>query len=923
MTAVFPLAPLDVAVELDLAGSWTDVTTYTYQREGTSPPITIQKGRPDETSQATPSSGSMQWNNRDGRFSPRNPTGPYYGDLGRNTPVRISVPDSGTYLRFADDSQSYVSCPDSSALRLTGDFDCRLDMWLDDYQPCTLCGKWGLGTEAWCLVLNGDGTLTLWWYDGTDVNSAQSTQPLPYLGRVAVRCFFQASTGSVFFYTAPTMAGSFTQLGGTVTITTGDYAVSGAGQAVQAGYVDGFANQDLPASNSGCLGRFYEFRLYNASAALVADPVFSSQTAGATSFADGQGNTWTLEGTSSLSARSFRAHLECSSLPQLWDPTGTDVWTPVTASGVLRRLQQGNAPLPSPMKRGVVSLASAYTIPAFWPAEDPQGSTSIASGLPGGQPMRVIGTPAYQGQSGSPSADSLFACSGEIVQAQSSTWYGPVPAYTGGSEIGVFALVGVPSGGITSATLLSLNMAGSGNYLELNYTSAAGGTLKVDVGGLATITGPTDVNGAGLWVRVAATASAATLAVLAVGDTAETTYTTATGMLGQANAVVVNNFAANLGATEVGQIFVSADPPDLTTYASLLNAWSGETAAYRVARLCAENGLTSRIYGFPGNSITMGYQTIDTLSNLLQYAETSDRGLLYEPSECLGVGYRTLASLQNQSPAVTLDYAQATLGGDGSQGLAPVDDDQYTVNDATVSRNNGSSFQVQVTTGPMSISPPPNGVGDYATQVTAYNELDGQLPDLAGWITWIGTADEERYPVIPFNLARAELAALVYDLQNVRLGDYVQITNLPAWLPPGPIGQLVYGASEKPGGFWWLMAWNAVPETPYEVAAAGAGASDSAHAATDGSGLDTAYTYGGATISVATTGPSGVVWTTNAADFPFDIEISGMQLTVTNITGATSPQTFAITPGVNGVTKNLPAGAAVALFRTPAAALAA
>jgi hypothetical protein len=37
-------------------------------------------------------------------------------------------------------------------------------------------------------------------------------------------------------------------------------------------------------------------------------------------------------------------------------------------------------------------------------------------------------------------------------------------------------------------------------------------------------------------------------------------------------------------------------------------------------------------------------------------------------------------------------------------------------------------------------------------------------------------------------------------------------------------------------------------------------------------------------------------------------------MTVTNITGATSPQTFTVTRSVNGITKSHSAGAAVQLF---------
>jgi hypothetical protein len=854
----FPLAPLDVAVELDLAGTWTDVTSYAMQREGTSPPITIQRGRPSETSQATPSSAAFQLNNRDGRFSPRNPTGPYYGELSvRNNPVRLSVPDSGTYLRFADDDQSYVSCPDSAALQLTGDFDVRLDCWLDDYQPATLCGK----ASTWTLVLNGDGTVSLIWIDDdSDENIATSTVPLPYLGRIMVRAFFNPAdedAPAVTFWTAPDMAGAQTQLGEPVTITFGDYAQAGTGQQVQAGCVSGFAS---PVT--GLLGKVYELQLYNSSEDLVADPQFYNQTAGASSFADGQGNTWTLEGSSSLSARSFRAHLECSSLPQQWDETGTDIWTPVGASGILRRLQQGNSPIASVMRRGMAgTIIPTYgDVAVYYPCEDNQGSTSIASGLPGGSPMLFTGTPAFQGTAGSLSADSVFACSAQLVQPASSVWSFTVPPYsTEAGASGFDLLLGIPAGGISADAELVFLQTTSG-YLALDYSTATGGTLNVDVNGTVTIDGPAFVNGAALWVQIETGSGTTVLSVMAVGETTPAIYDTGTGLTGLIRNGTVNRFGADLGETEMGHMFVTGNPPG--PLAPLLNAWTGETAATRFARICTENSITSRVYGFPDLSAVMGDQEIDTLANVLQSCEDADRGQIYEPAETLGLGYRTLHSLCAQSPAITFDYSQGQFGGDGSQGLVPTDDDQYTINDVTLSRNNGSSCQYQVTTGPMSISGPPDGAGDYATSLTVYVEADSQLPQIASWMASVGTCDEERYPVIPMNLARPQLASLFYAIQDVRIGDYLQITNPPAWLPPGTIDQLCYGVTEKLGGYFWNIAWNAVPEDPYDVAVAGTGAADSAHADTAGSELAASYDSTATSLSVATT--EGPIWTTDS-----------------------------------------------------------
>ena len=66
------------------------------------------------------------------------------------------------------------------------------------------------------------------------------------------------------------------------------------------------------------------------------------------------------------------------------------------------------------------------------------------------------------------------------------------------------------------------------------------------------------------------------------------------------------------------------------------------------------------------------------------------------------------------------------------------------------------------------------------------------------------------------------------------------------------------------------------------------------------------------TLSVATTGP---VWTTDPAEFPIDVMVGGERMTVTRITGTSSPQTFTVRRSVNGIAKSQAVGAAVDLFR--------
>ncbi|BBC35297.1 hypothetical protein SGFS_065910 [Streptomyces graminofaciens] len=83
-----------VQVELWVNGEWVDITAggYVMVRDDNGR-INLKKGIRSEGAQTDAASSELELRNTDGRFSPRNPTGPYYGLLNRNQPIRISVPD--------------------------------------------------------------------------------------------------------------------------------------------------------------------------------------------------------------------------------------------------------------------------------------------------------------------------------------------------------------------------------------------------------------------------------------------------------------------------------------------------------------------------------------------------------------------------------------------------------------------------------------------------------------------------------------------------------------------------------------------------------------------------------------------------------------------------------------------------------------
>ena len=113
----YPEDPLPVSVEIYLGESlgWVDITDYVFVRDGG---ISISRGFRDESIRPEPSSVTMTLNNRDGRFSPRNPTGPYYGLIGRNTPIRVSVAldaiDPADQVRFVGEVSEWPTRWDKS-----------------------------------------------------------------------------------------------------------------------------------------------------------------------------------------------------------------------------------------------------------------------------------------------------------------------------------------------------------------------------------------------------------------------------------------------------------------------------------------------------------------------------------------------------------------------------------------------------------------------------------------------------------------------------------------------------------------------------------------------------------------------------------------------------------------------------------------
>lgn len=93
----FPATNLRVRVELLLGGAWVDVTQFVrYDNR-----IVISRGRRAGQRRTSPATCALTLDNVGEQFTPRNINGPYFGQLRKQTPLRVWVnPGDGDHLRF-------------------------------------------------------------------------------------------------------------------------------------------------------------------------------------------------------------------------------------------------------------------------------------------------------------------------------------------------------------------------------------------------------------------------------------------------------------------------------------------------------------------------------------------------------------------------------------------------------------------------------------------------------------------------------------------------------------------------------------------------------------------------------------------------------------------------------------------------------
>ncbi|MGE9695912.1 hypothetical protein [Streptomyces sp. CH6] len=604
---------------------------------------------------------------------------------------------------------------------------------------------------------------------------------------------------------------------------------------------------------------------------------------------------------------------EAVAWPQTWS-TQYDVTVSLQLAGILRRLGQGAPSLRSPMAREFASPARR-DIAAYWPLEDGPSATALASALADGPPMRIT-TPGVTaaGYSG-------YAASAPIPLLGTGALTASMPRYSATGQIAARVVAHFPSQlPDTPVTVVGLMGTGSAAQWAVRYLPTGGIQLVARASGstellaseplfpVGGLPGQTVTLGIDLTDRGSATSWRFYLIREADIDLYTPVQTwsrsgTLTGRApGRITHVTVGRGGEDAGDIAVGHVAVATSTDAYALTLGAMIGWAGEGASSRLPRLAREEGLPLAYAGRTGATPTaLGGQTADTLLTLMQSAAEADGGILYEQRDAVGLAYRSRASLYTQAPRLTLTY-----GRDVAAPFEPADDDQGLTNDVTITRTGGTSARAVRETGPLSVLPPPAGVGRYATDQTLNLARDNQCQPWAEWTLYRATWDASRYPAV--SVAVHEVPHLAEAVAAVDVGDRATVDGAPLWTAPGRVELLVEGYTETLGDRTWDVEFMCSPGGPWRVATLDD--PEVGRAASDGSTLVDAVTEADTALTVA-----GPRWAADAV--PLRIAVGAEVMTVTRIAtlgddSDDAPQQFTVSRAADG-TPALPhpAGAAV------------
>lgn len=878
---------VEVALNPDRSASsfswdWTDLTALVQQ-----PEVSLNGGRPDEGAQPEPGSLTLLLDNGTGNLTPRRPTSVYYPDWEEGVPLRYSAKGGLPHLMCTGNTGCQATSADHASFDIVGDISWAVEFWAPIATPPPGFNyQFGPGKfnntgnqRSYLPFLASDGTIRFRWStDGTAAGEKDALSsvpcPRPRAGLHTIGGYLDVSSGGNHVMKFYTCRGSIADLLAALAASQlgADYTGSGVTSIFASTATLGVG--DVPGS--GFLpypGEIRHAQLRSgdlSTGTIVWNPDFTTRTPGDTSFTESAGRTVTLGGDAEIMDYQIRLLGEVTSIRPRWPGNGVagTAQVEVTASGILRRLRQGQDALQSALYRKVTGAQNAANVIAAWPFEDASGSTTAASPIAGVQPMIIGGSVQLASSDFLSSSKPLPSVAGDAVFGWNATIPDPGVTLTNWA-VTAFYRIDTPETSPTKTDLMMVDASGDAVFWRIAIddtnvtiraedsaggfllsTSSAGSTTFFDTA-LMVVLG-VEQNGANTdW----------TLTFIPIPSGVATSYAGSfAGTIGRP--LKLRNLEnAPPDGIAFGWFIVTTDA-EIGWLAPADTGFLGETAAERVKRLCDEEGIPVGIHDTATDSTTLGAQRPLTLTQLLEECAGTDMGYLAEHRTELGIHYRSRDTLYNQGVQFEIDAGLINP-------FEPVEDDERLTNDVTVTRTGGSFArefsQVSI-----------DKKGRAPDNPTVNTETDAQLPSQANWRLRRGTWPEMRIPTI--TVENAKDTSLVERWLGTTFGDVVQITDPPAEYATGTVSQLMEGYTETITNFTWGPTMNTSPADLLTVAVL---ESATQRLDTAGSQLQTGIDDNDTTLDVATT--SGPLWTTDAGEFPFDATTGGEIYTVTDI----------------------------------------
>lgn len=356
---------------------------------------------------------------------------------------------------------------------------------------------------------------------------------------------------------------------------------------------------------------------------------------------------------------------EVSKWPPRWDVSDTDVWVPIEAAGLLRRLR-ANSDKPASAHRRLIEQFEPFT---YWPMSEGEDAREAAAAF-GIAPLRPIG-----GLGG-----ALFAGQPEWGDGEFAQWLEPAPLFVVDrllvarfptrSFSDPWSVEWVHHGTEYSSTLFRLiydlansefssaidvqvfsTVEAAGAVTVTYETTGVGGDLQFPID--TTVSGH-DEAGPHLFRFTFTPVSSTSVTVTGYLDGVQFAQgTTPTNEYLKPLSLELNGFGDRGIGTEgnlvIGHVvFYGSDAPEpIDSYRAMIGH-QNEKSGRRIERLCQESGISIEIQGDPDLTQACGPQQLASRMDLLQAAADVDGGALGESIEDLALLYRTQRSRYNQ-----------------------------------------------------------------------------------------------------------------------------------------------------------------------------------------------------------------------------------------------------------------------------------